>query len=206
MYKVFINDRKIILTNKIKEYQKDNTVIFYIKSEKDFKQKIYSFLSGIYKQKNTLYVINNDPDKMWAYLNNYTVSIEAAGGLVINPPGDLLFIYRYLKWDLPKGKREPDENPETTAKREVMEECGVGDLKIIKPLPSTFHMYQLSSDKWALKKTIWYLMRSDDWKNPKPQYNEDIRQAIWVHPENVNYYLKNTYPSIIFLIENHLNL
>src|SRR5262245_43144571 len=54
--------------------------------------------------------------------------IEAAGGIVQNDKKELLFIHRLGKWDLPKGKIEKKESPETCAVREVEEETGVTNL------------------------------------------------------------------------------
>jgi len=39
----------------------------------------------------------------------------------------LLRVYNY--WDCPKGEVEPGEDPLATAKREVLEETGIGDLQ-----------------------------------------------------------------------------
>ena len=71
------------------------------------------------------------------FSDNYKV-IEAAGGLVFNQKNEILMIFRNGKWDLPKGKLEAGESVESCAVREVEEECGVSDLKIIKKLKDTF--------------------------------------------------------------------
>ena len=43
--------------------------------------------------------------------------IKAAGGLVVNETGEVLFIHRRGYWDLPKGKRDPGESKKVTAVR-----------------------------------------------------------------------------------------
>ena len=55
--------------------------------------------------------------------------VRAAGGLVTRPAGDgveVLLVHRprYDDWSLPKGKAEPGEPDEETARREVEEETG----------------------------------------------------------------------------------
>ncbi len=46
--------------------------------------------------------------------------IIAAGGIVVNPNKEILWIFRRGFWDLPKGKLDPNESIEACAIREVM--------------------------------------------------------------------------------------
>src|SRR4051812_48020306 len=57
--------------------------------------------------------------------------IRAAGGLVVNDGGEMLFIFRRGKWDLPKGKLEEGEDLEECAVREVEEETGLKNVKLL---------------------------------------------------------------------------
>ncbi len=43
------------------------------------------------------------------------ILIKAGGGLVINEKGEILFMFRRGKWDLPKGKLDPGESLESCA-------------------------------------------------------------------------------------------
>ncbi len=203
MYKVFINDRVIILTNKQPENPASNSTVVHTDNKKDFKAYIDGFLNNFSKKNQTIFLINSNPELLLSYLKNYTIYIEAAGGLVKNPQDQLLFIYRYGKWDLPKGKKEPQESPDITAKREVIEECGIGGISILSEMPPTYHMYTLPTDQWVLKKTYWYLVLSKDWVTPSPQIDEDISKVIWVDLSDVHKYLENTYASIKILIEEY---
>ena len=68
--------------------------------------------------------------------------IEAAGGIVINKDEKILFIYRLGKWDLPKGKLEPNEKLDEAALREVEEETGLKELVLENFVNTTFHIYK----------------------------------------------------------------
>ena len=52
-------------------------------------------------------------------------TVKAAGGLVINKKGQILFIHRKGVWDLPKGKLDSGERLDNTAIRETSEETGI---------------------------------------------------------------------------------
>ena len=113
MYKVFINDKPIILTS---SYQ--NEEIFSVQL---FKHTVVDEV--IYRLKNeniegiVLHCDNLEQD--WEnFKNNFKVVI-AGGGLVINENQEILFIYRNDKWDLPKGRIEKGESIDITAIREL---------------------------------------------------------------------------------------
>ena len=102
--------------------------------------------------------------------------IKAAGGVVRNKSNQIVVIYRNGKWDIPKGKVEPDENI-----REVKEECGIKQLEIQDKLLSTYHIY-MDKDKLILKKTNWYNMFSNQTANFSPQMEEGITKVKCVSP------------------------
>jgi len=59
--------------------------------------------------------------------------ILSAGVVVVRHAGDgwrVLLLRAYNYWDFPKGVVETGEDPLTTAKREVREETGIGDLQL----------------------------------------------------------------------------
>jgi ADP-ribose pyrophosphatase YjhB (NUDIX family) len=60
----------------------------------------------------------------------------SAGGVVINPLGNILLIDQGTSWSLPKGHLHKNENPLAAAKREIFEESGIADLILIKDLGS----------------------------------------------------------------------
>lgn len=122
--------------------------------------------------------------------------MEAAGGLVFNPNGKTLMIFRRAKWDLPKGKLDPGETPKKAALREVNEETGIKRLKLERHLIDTYHTYTHKKQR-ILKRTYWYEMSIPDIQTATPQEEEDISLAKWVGPTKLPEKLTNTYPSIL---------
>ena len=120
--------------------------------------------------------------------------ISAAGGLVLNPKKEVLFIYRNNIWDLPKGWIEKGESIESAAIREVEEECGVFNLEIVKKLITTYHIYYQNGIK--LKKTHWFLMQSDYNKELVPQLEEGISWVGFKNNSEIETALKNTFENI----------
>jgi len=105
----------------------------------------------------------------------------AAGGVVLNSDaGTILLIKRNGVWDLPKGKLEEGESIPECAVREVEEETGLKDLKIISSLCETYHEYK-EDGKLIGKTTYWYLMNGEDIQKQvlTPQTEEGITELIW---------------------------
>lgn len=143
-----------------------------------------------------LVVSTPDIDQAWQEFSSLFHPINAAGGRVHNSKGEILFIFRSGKWDLPKGKIEEGEEIREAAVREVEEECGIGKLSIKHELPSTFHVYTQEGVE-ILKRTYWFEMFSDDERELVPQLEEGITEVKWMGPESVKNALLNTYDSII---------
>ncbi|WP_228350178.1 NUDIX hydrolase [Rhodocaloribacter litoris] len=107
--------------------------------------------------------------------------VTAAGGYVVRagtPEPALLLIFRRGVWDLPKGKCDPGECPPDCALREVREEVGAGDLRIVCPLGVTRHGYPRDG-RYEVKTTHWYLMETVATAFT-PQAEEDIEAVAWV--------------------------
>ncbi len=123
--------------------------------------------------------------------------IIAAGGIVINPNKEILWIYRRGFWDLPKGKLDPNETIEACAIREVMEETGMQDLVLGELVLTTKHQYHdpyLNTD--VEKTTYWYKMGTGTLQEGVPQTEEDIDAIAWVKIEDLAPYLDKTYDTI----------
>ena len=60
---------------------------------------------------------------------------RSAGGVVIGPNGKILVVNQKSdSWSLPKGHLDPGEDEETAAVREIYEESGVKQVKVIEKL------------------------------------------------------------------------
>jgi len=122
--------------------------------------------------------------------------IQAAGGLVMHEgSGKILFIFRRGKWDLPKGKLDKKETPESAGVREVEEETGLHDVKLVKHLVDTYHTYD-ESGHHILKETRWYLMQVAGEQEPVPQTEEQITAIEWADTNKLDKYLSNTFHAI----------
>ncbi len=141
-----------------------------------------------------------DPEKWSSFCAGYRI-VEAAGGLVRNGRGELLFIFRNGMWDLPKGKMEKGERPMETALREVEEECGVSGLKIGRALSDTYHTY-LEGKEPILKKTWWFEMSCEGSPALVPQQEEGITEVRWVDDNALDEVVQRSYQSIKEVIQS----
>jgi len=121
--------------------------------------------------------------------------VLAAGGLVMDQHKHLLLIHRKGKWDLPKGKLDKKESLEHCAVREVKEETGLKEVRLIESLLTTYHVYD-ESGKHILKETHWYLMHADGRQALHPQTDEEINELKWIKSEELKEYLNKSYPLI----------
>ena len=199
MYKVFYNDRTVFFVeNDHNCIENDNTKIHYFKNKKQLKTALNIFLNN--SELNCLFIVYRNIDHAFKNFTKLYKLIEAAGGLVKADNDKILVIHRRGKWDLPKGKLEKNEIPEIGAVREVEEECGIGNLEILKLLEITYHTYKLK-DKNILKRTYWYEILHKGNQKPKPQTEEEITEAKWLKIDDFNEVINNTYPSIIEVLK-----
>ncbi len=192
MYKVFVNEHPLILTNKISKTGNTNC---FMMNEQNIIKAINS-LSRNKLQKAYIY----HPNKQ-GLLEKFTKSIPleiAAGGVVTNVQGKVLFIYRNDKWDLPKGKLDKGESLEACAIREVEEETGVSGLKIENFLKTTYHILKRKG-VYKLKEVHWYAMQTKYDGKLKGQKNEGIEKVRWKGPKKIKLALENSYMNIKIL-------
>jgi ADP-ribose pyrophosphatase YjhB (NUDIX family) len=126
--------------------------------------------------------------------------IKAGGGLVLNDQDEVLMIFRRSKWDLPKGKLDEGETIEECALREVQEETGLKNVVLGKGLGITYHTYT-ERGTLILKETTWFAMTASGNVILKPQTEEDILEAKWVNKEGLEECKKNSYPTIVEMLE-----
>jgi ADP-ribose pyrophosphatase YjhB (NUDIX family) len=144
-----------------------------------------------------------DVKESWKSFRKQFDFVQAAGGLVINDQGEILFIYRHEKWDLPKGKVEKNESIDAGAIREVEEECSVTGLLIQQELVTTWHTY-IQEGVPMLKATAWYLMTYPGNEVPQPQLIEGITEVRWLKPDQLSIVRANTYPSVLDVVNDYL--
>ena len=193
MYKVFVGDKPIILTTKLEK-------------ETYFKNYLLETVSmvKVIRLLNTTDVkevrlIHHNKEKLLKLFLKKLPNVVAGGGKVINAKGEILFIYRNDKWDLPKGKTEGKESIENTALREVEEETGVAGLKIVKPLETTYHIFKRNGRN-KIKITYWFEMETSFNGVLFPQEDEGITKVEWLNEKKSKKALENSYANIKLLV------
>lgn len=194
MYKVFVNDKPLFLTNKI---EKETDFQLFLLDSVDIDKIIIKYFQNKI-QKAFLYHPNEK--EILKKIKEKIPVQKAGGGLVYNSKGEVLFIFRNGKWDLPKGGIEKNEIIEDTAIREVEEETGVTGLKIERKLQKTYHIFKRNG-KYKLKITHWFEMRTDFEGEVVGQLEEGIEKVVWLMKEQIPEALENSYENIRLLIE-----
>ncbi len=193
MHKVFVGDKPIILTTVVEQ-------------ETNFKNYLLNTvnLRKVIKELNTTSIkevrlIHKNKDKLLKKFLKKMPNVVAGGGKVYNENGDILFIYRNDKWDLPKGKAERRESIEETAIREVTEETGVSGLEIVRPIETTYHIFKRNG-RHRIKVTYWFEMKTSFKGNLYAQEEEGITKVEWLNKEQTEQALQNSYANIKLLI------
>lgn len=195
--KIYINNRPLILTNSAEHYIKQHPIAGgYLMLTGAFARN-FRLAQTHLKQPQSLGVIIEDisVDALIAQLAETFEPIEAAGGVVSNPDGGVLLIYRRGKWDLPKGKRDDGEGIEACAEREVIEETGLPKLTMGEKICETYHVYSQNGTE-LLKTTHWYQMRTKKAYELTPQKEENILEARWVAEKKIGNYMAQSYDAI----------
>lgn len=193
MYKVFVGDKPIILTTVVDQ-------------ETNFKNYLLDTVNigKVIKELNTtalaeVRLIHHNEKKLLKKFLKKLPNVVAGGGKVFNDAGEILFIYRNDKWDLPKGKAEAKESIEQAAMREVEEETGVKNLSIVKPLQETYHIFKRNG-KHRIKITYWFEMTTNYTGKLHPEQNEGITKVKWLDSKASQEALTNSYANIKALV------
>lgn len=194
MYKVFVNEKKFSIeaqaSSEVKNLLFEDSTTFEIALD----LLLNTSTPGI-----TVY--GEEPEKIWQKFAAHYKRVSAAGGIVQRENGDILFIKRLGKWDLPKGKVEPGETLPDAAVREVMEETELDWLKIQYFIDTTFHMYREKTGQMVLKDTHWFKMEFLGTKEAKPQVEEGITEVSWKNDQDIeNQVFKNTFQNIHLIL------
>ncbi|MDT0541019.1 MULTISPECIES: NUDIX hydrolase [Croceitalea] len=194
MYKVFVNESPLILTNEKPVNTTGN--VFLLDDD-----AINYAITSLSKKLLTEAYIYDPGDNILEKFSSKIPIVVAAGGLVKNKKGKVLFIYRNDKWDLPKGKLDKGESIEKAAIREVEEETGVSGLQIDRHLKTTYHIFKRNGN-YKLKKVYWFAMETNFKGDLIPQENEGITKVKWKGPKKIKKALHNSYINIKLLFED----
>ena len=195
MYKVFVNDKPLFLTNEI---VKETDFQLFLLESVDIKRLIIKIFNNKIQK---CYLYYPDEHLILKKLKEKIPVQKAGGGLVYNKKGEVLFILRDGKWDLPKGGKNKGERMTDTAMREIEEETGVGKLTITKKLQKTYHIFKRNG-RFKLKITYWFEMTSDYDGELVGQIEEGIEKVAWLNPEQTKEALTNSYENIKLLFES----
>ena len=194
MYKVFFNQKPLILTDKI-HYISDTEPLLFIKYS-----SVTQIIKALKSSKNSkVFLYHKDMDKLWKGFKKKFPIVEAAGGLVKRTDNKLLFIFRNNKWDLPKGGVEKKELIIDAAIREVTEETGVGDIIVEKKISETYHIFK-KGKRFRLKKTYWFKMSTTYMGKTNPQTEEGIEKTKWVSNKNIEDILNDAFENIRIIV------
>lgn len=200
MYKVFVNEKKLTLS----KYPED--------IEKNLRYEGFASLEiAVDLLQNTscpeMNVYGENIDEMWEDFTHMFKVIEAAGGIVKNQKGEILFIHRIGKWDLPKGKIEKGESLEQAALREIEEETGLKELILEEFINNTFHIYVERNGEKILKTTYWFRLNYVGNETPIPQTEEGITEATWKSMDEINNeVLPRTFQNIKLILNEYWDL
>jgi 8-oxo-dGTP pyrophosphatase MutT (NUDIX family) len=194
MYKVFVNDKPLLLTDQL---DKETDFRLFLLESVDIRRLVIKLFENKLQK---AYLYHPDEKEIMRKLKSKIPVAKAAGGLVYNDRGEVLFIFRNGKWDLPKGGVEKGERRRDGAIREVEEETGVSGLTIVRKLQKTYHIFKRNG-RFKLKVTHWYEMKTPYSGAFSPQADEGIEKAAWLSPKEVRKALGNSYENIKLLFE-----
>ncbi|GAB0156301.1 NUDIX domain-containing protein [Chryseobacterium sp. Alg-005] len=199
MYKVFVNEKKLLLSKQSENLEK---TLRY--------ENVTSLEIALDLLENTsvkeLNVFGEHLDEIWSDFQKLFRIIEAAGGIVSNPDQEILFIRRLGKWDLPKGKMEKGESREESAVREIEEETGLKNVELKRFINTTYHIYVERNGEKILKCTHWFDMNFNGEDTSKPQIEEGITEVAWKNVSQIeNEVFSNTFKNIELIIKEFWN-
>ena len=124
---------------------------------------------------NSVAVLSPDPEAAFAAFAAEFTPVEAAGGIVVNGRGEGL---------------------EACAEREIAEETGVR-ARVVRPLCRTLHAYWFpKTERWELKRTSWYELRTEGAEPLTPQREEGIEQVVWCTEAEAADRVRGAFPTI----------
>ena len=109
-------------------------------------------------------------------------TVISAGGVILNREGKVLTLHRRIEgtWVLPKGRVEPGESLRQTALREVDEETGLKDLKIVKEIGLVRYIFFWRPDNVNYKKTVHYFLMKLNGDDANMKLEPDFAEHSWL--------------------------
>lgn len=108
-------------------------------------------------------------------------SYRSAGGVVLDRSGRVLLIERTVDGGheirLPKGHIDPGEDPQDAARREVCEETGYCDVRIVQDLGWATVSFETSQERVVRDERYYLMVLRSDRRQP-PQFQTD-REALY---------------------------
>lgn len=194
MYKVFVNEKKLLLSKQPKDLEK----MLKFESFTTLEIALDLLQNTSLKELN---VYGEEIGEIWEEFKKLFRIIEAAGGIVNRPNGDILFIKRLGKWDLPKGKMEKGESREESAVREIEEETNLKNVELLDFINTTYHIYIERNGDKVLKFTHWFEMNFEGEDTSKPQIEEGITEVAWKNTAQIeNEVFPSTFKNIKLII------
>ena len=173
----------------------------FIIVEKDNLYDLILELKSLYLTAVTkILVIVKHCDSIENYINENFETVFASGGIV-QKNDSILMEYRYQLWDLPKGHIENNEDAQSAAIREVLEETNV-ESKIVNYFADSQY-FILENGKIKIKCVKWYHMICIDDSTMHPQTEERIDLISWVQIPAL--YNVITYNSVKHLLISFIN-
>jgi 8-oxo-dGTP pyrophosphatase MutT (NUDIX family) len=207
--KVYFDNKIIRLSKKRPDGDLPGTIILEYSTLIQVGEAFQNFISQTLNDNLVLWSENGFSNLKHDFFSLFKY-IKAAGGAVKNEKNELLIIFRYGRWDLPKGKiatrkpravihgiqeKESPELPGDAALREVMEETGLTKVRITGKLASTYHIYS-HKEQLCLKKTYWFSMYAKSQQPLVPQLEEEISLVRWISSEEIQSIAAESYPSL----------
>ncbi len=127
----------------------------------------------------------------------------SAGGIVLNGRGEVLVVnQKGNSWSLPKGHIDEGEDARTAAKREILEESGIRNIKLVREL-GAYERYRISKDgkgedtselkhiTMFLFTTAEYELKPIDPENPEARWVPEAEvPALLTHPKDKEFFLR----------------
>ena len=115
-----------------------------------------------------------------------TEPVTSSGGVILNADGNVLILRRKQEgtWVLPKGRMEPGETLVQTALREVNEETGLKDLKVIREIGLVRYIFLWRPDDKNYKKTVHYFLMKINGTEQEMKLEPDFATYSWEEPSS----------------------